>query len=123
MPEKILITPIAKYSQSHSDVSAGRFVFTYHIKIDNQSAHSIQLLSRYWKITDANGDVQQVQGEGVVGEQPLLMPAGTFQYESFCILPTPLGWMEGHYKMSYVDGQTFDVTIPRFVLEVPGVIQ
>lgn len=123
MSAKISIETIAKFSDEHSQKQLNRFVFTYLIKIFNNGIESAQLLSRYWKITDANGEIQEVRGEGVVGEQPIIMPSAFYQYESFCLLPTPLGWMEGTYRMIYHNGEIFEVNIPRFVLEIPGIRQ
>lgn len=112
-----------KFSGEHSEPSRGRFVFLYNITINVAGKLGAQLLHRHWIITSADGDVQEVRGEGVIGEQPLILPKQPYQYESYCILPTPLGWIEGDYQMVDDEGRYFSVAVPRFRLAVPGVMQ
>lgn len=107
------------FSLSHSDPDEGRFVFTYLVELENQGDESAKLLFRHWHIHDAMGEDSEVDGEGVVGEQPTLKPGNSHEYQSFCILQSPAGFMEGHYTFARPDGREFDVTIPRFDLEAP----
>jgi ApaG protein len=95
------------------------YVFQYHVRIDNTGTATAQLISREWIITDAEGEVQRVTGPGVVGEQPVLPPGGTFEYTSFCPLKTNVGSMQGSYQMITADGEQFDATIAPFTLAVP----
>jgi len=120
-PIRVVCEP--RYSNEHSLPDDLRYVYIYHITIHNESQQPAQLLSRYWKITDADGGVQEVKGDGVIGEQPLIKPKQPYEYESFCVLTTPLGWMEGHYNMIDEHGQAFEAPIPRFQLQVPGILQ
>lgn len=99
-----------------------RYVFAYTISITNEGEVSAKLLQRYWLITDANGKIQEVQGEGVIGEQPYLKPGQTFRYTSAAILETPVGIMQGHYTMRSDDGDDFNATIPQFTLSIPRVL-
>ncbi len=99
----------------------GHFVFAYQIRIENVGEHPARLVSRRWLIHDAVGEDTEVEGEGVVGEQPLVAPGGVYEYQSFCVLKTPRGWMEGHYHFSRPDGAGFDALIPRFELDADGV--
>jgi ApaG protein len=108
------------YLEERSDPSQGRYVWGYRVTIDNQSDAFVQLLSRYWHITDGNGRVEEVHGQGVVGEQPELNPGDSYQYTSGCPLPTPSGIMVGHYTMRNDKGETFDIDIPAFSLDLPG---
>lgn len=96
-----------------------RFVWAYHIRIENRSAKVVQLLNRYWQITDAIGAVETVQGPGVVGKQPTLSPGEHFDYTSGAPLKTPSGIMQGRYEMTDRDGARFDVQIPAFSLDSP----
>ena len=104
-----------------SEPGRGRWFWAYHVRIENGSPRAIQLISREWTIADGRGGTHQVQGEGVVGEQPVIEPGGAFDYVSGCPLPTPTGWMEGHYSMVAADGLAFDAAIPRFPLVAPAV--
>jgi ApaG protein len=100
---------------------AGHFVWAYRVKISNYSPHTVQLLKRTWRITDANGQIYRVHGEGVVGEQPLLETGETFEYTSGTPLETSSGFMTGQYHMIRVDnGQAFDIEIPTFSLDSPN---
>ena len=103
-----------------SDVAAGTYIFGYRIRISNESDRRIRLLSRRWLIVDAGGERKEVEGEGVVGEQPELGPGEAFTYASFCPLPTAWGTMEGSYTMRAEDGEEFEVEIGRFYLAVPA---
>ena len=103
-----------------SDPSESRYVWGYRITIANGSDEYIQLLSRYWHITDANGRVEEVRGAGVVGEQPELDPGDSYQYMSGCPLSTPSGFMVGSYTMRNRRGELFDIDIPAFSLDLPG---
>jgi len=112
----------AVYLAEQSDPDEGRFVFGYTIKIHNEGSRPAQLLTRHWLITDSDGRVQEVHGDGVIGEQPEIFPGKTHTYSSGALLETPVGTMEGRYGMvSKVDGN-FDAPIPVFRLAVPGVL-
>lgn len=108
------------YEQSEPDV--GRYVFAYTITIANVGDKAARLLSRHWVITDANGKVQEVSGDGVVGEQPRLNPGESFRYSSGAVLETPVGAMQGRYRMQADNGTSFDAPIPPFTLAVPGML-
>ncbi len=107
------------YIESQSAPEEDRFVFAYAITIHNGGTEAAQLLTRHWIITDANGKVQEVKGEGVVGEKPLLKPGEQFHYTSGTILETPVGSMHGSYQMRTEQGDTFDAPIAPFTLAVP----
>ena len=108
-----------KYLDAHSNPEEQHFVFAYTVTIRNSGQHTAQLLSRHWIITDGNNQVEEVRGEGVVGEQPVLKPGESFEYTSGCPLPTPVGSMRGTYFCVADDGTKFETTIPEFVLSVP----
>jgi ApaG protein len=116
---KVSVRPV--YLDAQSDPGEHRFVWAYHVKIENLSAREVQLLTRRWKITDAHGRIQEVQGEGVVGEQPVLKPGQIFEYTSGAPLPTSSGFMAGSYGMVDGEGHPFDVQIPAFALDLPDV--
>ena len=105
-----------------SDPGQNRFVFSYTITIRNQGGVPAKLLNRHWVITDANGKVQEVRGEGVVGEQPHIKPGEGFRYSSGAVLETPVGSMQGAYQMVNDRGETFDAPIAPFRLAVPGLL-
>lgn len=107
------------YIEEQSAPELSRYVFAYTITIRNEGAVAAKLVSRHWVITDANGKVQEVQGVGVVGEQPHLKPGEGFQYTSGTVLETPVGSMEGTYQMVTDDGTKFDTAIPAFTLSTP----
>lgn len=111
-----------EYLPEQSDVAENRFVFSYHITIRNIGTVPAQLISRHWIITDADGDVQEVKGLGVVGHQPLLAPGQEFSYTSGCALTTAVGTMRGSYQMTAEDGTQFEAAIPEFVLSMPRVL-
>ena len=104
-----------------SEPARGRWFWAYHVRVENGGREPVQLVSREWTISDGRGARHQVQGEGVVGEQPVIEAGGAFDYVSGCPLPTPTGWMEGHYRMIDSAGRAFDVAIPRFPLVAPAV--
>lgn len=119
---EIRIQVATQYVDDQSEPSIDRYVFAYTITIENASEIPAQLLSRHWIITDANGKVQQVSGDGVVGEQPKLGPGETYRYSSGAVLETPVGAMQGSYRMQADDGIDFDAPIPPFTLAVPGML-
>ncbi len=108
-----------QYLPDQSDPDSGRYVFAYTINIRNVGSVGAQLISRHWLITDADGEVQEVRGLGVVGHQPFLQPGGQFEYTSGCALATPVGTMKGSYQMTAEDGIQFEASIPEFVLSMP----
>ncbi|NKC28228.1 Co2+/Mg2+ efflux protein ApaG [Ochrobactrum ciceri] len=107
------------YLEDQSDPDENRYVWGYRITIANNSTETVQLRSRYWQITDANGHVEEVRGAGVVGEQPTLEPGDSFQYSSGCPLTTTSGVMVGRYQMQGNGGSMFEVDIPAFSLDMP----
>jgi ApaG protein len=110
------------YVSDQSDPGAQRYVFSYTITILNEGSEPARLLRRHWLITDANGKVQEVRGDGVVGEQPHLQPGQGFRYSSGAILETPVGTMQGSYQMETDQGQRFDAPIAPFRLAMPGIL-
>ncbi len=110
------------YVESQSIPEEERYVFAYTVTIRNLGRFDVQLLGRYWLITNSNGRQTEVQGEGVIGEQPIIQPGCEFQYTSGAILETPLGTMEGHYEMVDQQGQPFRTAIPVFRLAIPTLI-
>jgi len=110
------------FSLADSSVGEHRFVFTYHVEMENLGDVPAQLLYRYWRIHDAGGEDREITGEGVVGQQPLLGPGGAHEYKSYCILESPAGYMEGHYTFQRPDGSKFEARVPRFLLAayLPG---
>jgi len=104
-----------------SDIAQGRWFWAYHIRIENHGDMAAQLMTRHWSISDGRGSKHIVDGEGVVGEQPVIAPGGTYDYVSGCPLNTPTGAMEGSYGMIAEDGSSFDIAIPRFALLAPVV--
>ena len=107
------------YVSEHSEPDEDRFVFAYTITLVNRGSVTAQLISRHWIITDADNRTEEVEGEGVVGEQPVLKPGEGFRYTSGAVIETPVGTMHGTYQMVAEDGRTFDAPIPRFVLSAP----
>ncbi len=114
---KVSVKPT--YLDAQSDPQDHHYVWSYHVRIENQSGETVQLINRYWHITDALGRVQEVHGAGVVGEQPVLKPGQTFEYTSGTPLPTPSGIMTGCYEMQAGD-KKFNIAIPAFSLDLPG---
>ena len=107
------------YLADQSDPRAGRWVWAYHIRMENDGERAVQLISRHWVITDGHGRIEEVEGPGVVGEQPVIEPGRSYDYVSGCPLPTPSGIMHGTYRMVDADGIAFDVAIPIFSLDSP----
>ncbi len=116
---EIRVGVTTQYLDDQSDPTSGRFIFAYNIVISNFGTVPAQLISRHWVITDAEGQVQEVRGLGVVGHQPLLKPGQQFEYTSGCNLATPVGTMRGSYQMTAEDGTQFEAPIPEFVLSMP----
>ena len=107
------------YLDEQSEPDNGQFVWAYRVQIGNEGIEAVQLLTRYWHITDGMGRIQEVRGAGVVGEQPILKPGDTYEYTSGTPLPTPSGIMKGTYQMKTPDGEKFDIEIPAFSLHCP----
>jgi ApaG protein len=118
----ILVTVKSQYIPERSSASARQYAFAYTVKIANKGTVTAQLKSRHWIITDANGLVQEVQGEGVVGAQPVLRPGEEFEYTSWCIIATPGGSMRGTYQMVTNSGDRFDAEIAPFRLALPQLL-
>lgn len=118
----ITIEVSTNYVDDQSDPTSDRYVFAYTITIANRGDVAARLLSRHWLITDGNGKVQEVSGDGVVGEQPHLNPGEQFRYSSGAVLETPVGAMQGKYRMQADNGADFDAAIPAFTLAVPGLL-
>ena len=112
----------AAYLADRSEPSRNQYVFAYTITLTNAGNVPAQLISRHWIITDAEHNVQEVKGLGVVGQQPLLQPGEAFEYTSGATLPTAMGTMHGTYQMVAEDGHTFEVPIPSFTLSVPRIL-
>ena len=118
LPDRMRITVEPVYSMVHSR-PPHRYVFVYFIRVENIGDETAQLFWRHWKIHDAVGGDQEVVGEGVVGESPTLAPGDVHEYNSFCVLEGPSGFMEGYYHFRCQDGSVFRAAIPRFLLQVP----
>lgn len=116
---EISVTVKPVYLEEQSSPSDNHYVWAYRVKIENRGSDTVQLRNRYWRITDSQGQVQEVRGAGVVGEQPVLKPGESFEYTSGTPLSTPSGIMLGSYQMLRKDGATFDVAIPAFSLDSP----
>jgi len=115
----VTVTVLPTFLEEQSNPDERHYVWAYRVTIENGGSKTIQLRSRYWKITDSNGVVQEVEGEGVVGEQPVLSPGESYEYTSGTPLNTPGGIMFGTYKMENTDGTSFVVEIPAFSLDSP----
>lgn len=111
-----------QYLPEHSNPEAGQYLFAYHVRITNGGDRTAQLVSRHWIITDGAGQVQEVKGPGVVGEQPTLKPGQTFEYTSACPLPTPVGSMYGTYQMVPEGAPAFDARVAPFTLAIPNAL-
>jgi ApaG protein len=125
MPDKkysVAVTAHSTYLPDQSDEEEDRYVFAYTIRITNNGNTTAQLVSRHWIITDADNQVQEVRGMGVVGEQPVLKPGDTFEYSSGSSIPTAVGTMRGSYQLVAEDGTRFEASIPEFTLSVPRVL-
>ena len=118
----ITIEVATDYIDAQSQPDLGRYVFSYTITIENHGAEAARLMSRHWVITDANGKIQEVSGDGVVGKQPRLSPGQKFRYSSGAVLETPVGSMQGRYHMEADCGTNFVAPIPAFTLAVPGIL-
>jgi ApaG protein len=115
----IVVETLSRFIQEQSDPAHDRYVFAYTITISNRGTQGVKLLSRAWLITDSNGKIEEVRGEGVVGKQPYLKPGQMFRYTSGAVLETAVGVMQGHYFFSGDDGENFSVPIPQFTLSIP----
>ena len=116
---RIDVQPVAQFIPDQSDPDDNRYLFAYTITITNTGEVPAQLVSRHWIITDANNEIQEVRGLGVIGKQPLLQPGESFEYTSGSVLTTPVGTMKGSYQMVAEDGTHFTADIPEFVLAIP----
>ena len=123
VPHKIRIDVETSYLGEQSNPREQRYVFAYTITIRNEGGQPATLLRRHWIITDANGGVKEVRGDGVVGEQPRLEPGQGFRYSSGAVLETPVGTMQGTYQMIDAEGEPFEAPIPMFRLAMPGILQ
>ncbi len=119
---RIVVDVDTAYVEDQSDPRDKRFVFAYTITIRNEGRQPAKLMTRHWIITDGNGKVQEVRGDGVVGEQPHLKPGQGFRYSSGAVLETPVGTMHGSYQMVADDGERFDAPIAPFRLAIPGLL-
>jgi ApaG protein len=121
-PYDIAVTVQTRFLDEQSAPDDNRYVFAYTIRIANAGSVPARLLTRHWIITDANGKVQEVRGDGVVGEQPWLRPGDDFNYTSGAVLETAVGTMRGSYQMLADDGRRFDAAIPQFILSIPRTV-
>jgi len=121
-PYNIAVTVQTRFLNEQSAADENRYVFAYTIRIANAGSVAARLLTRHWIITDANGKVQEVRGDGVVGEQPWLRPGDDFHYTSGAVLETAVGTMRGSYQMLADDGRRFDATIAQFILSIPRTV-
>jgi ApaG protein len=115
----ITVTVRPVFLEEQSAPAENRFVWAYFVRIENGSSRTVQLRSRYWHITDGRGRVQEVRGPGVVGEQPVLRPGESYEYNSGTPLSTPSGIMRGAYQMTTAEGERFDIEVPAFSLDSP----
>lgn len=119
----IVISAVSQFEERYSSPDDGRFIFSYEITIENRTNASIQLLRRAWYIFDASGEHRNIEGKGVVGEQPLILPGQSFNYRSACDLKSPFGRMKGEYIMiDLADKRLINVLIPVFSLETPWIL-
>ena len=114
------VSAISRYIPERSNRNIPVFFFAYWVSITNKGIKPAQLLNRYWHITDADGRINKVNGEGIVGEQPHFHPGQNYEYNSFCPLPTEFGFMQGHYDMVSEDDTSFQIDIPPFRLSIPN---
>ncbi|WP_298020891.1 Co2+/Mg2+ efflux protein ApaG [uncultured Parasphingopyxis sp.] len=119
----VIVRVAVSFLPEQSELDKGRWFWAYHVRVENAGNAPVQLLTRHWLITDGDGVRHEVQGEGVIGEQPMIAPGETFDYVSGCPLTTPTGEMEGSYHMISESGETFDAVIPCFPLAGPAVTQ
>ncbi|WP_448546435.1 Co2+/Mg2+ efflux protein ApaG [Thalassotalea fusca] len=120
--DDVIVTVETEFIGVQQDGDKDHYIFSYTITIDNQSEFDLQLLSRYWLITDGNAKISTVVGEGVIGEKPLIATGKKYKYSSGCALETPVGTMEGYYLMIDAEKQSYKVHIPVFRLAVPGIL-
>jgi len=121
-PCSIIVDVKSEYSSEYSEPENKRFVFVYHINIRNIGDRAAQLISRHWVITDGNGTVEEVMGDGVIGKQPVIAAGAAHQYQSYCELKTNVGYMQGSYQMLSEDGESFDAPVAAFTLAAPGAL-
>jgi ApaG protein len=119
---RIIVNAKPQYIEDQSSPENDRYVFAYTISIENQGQVAATLLSRHWLITDANGNVQEVTGDGVIGKQPFIQPGETFCYTSGAVVDTPVAVMQGQYLMENSEGEQFKTAIPKFTLSIPRVL-
>jgi ApaG protein len=119
--EDIEITVWPEFIDSKSSIIGDLFIWAYHVRIDNKSAEDVRLVGRYWRIIDEKGTVQEVSGEGVVGEQPMIAPNASYQYSSGVHLRYPSGIMTGKYLMKKTSGEIIEAKVPTFSLDTPSV--
>lgn len=112
---RVIVKPV--FIEQESDLISKRFVFTYYVTIENMGLEPVQLMRRQWYIKDSNGEVHEVQGDGVIGKQPVIGPGAAHNYNSFCVLKSFEGSMEGFYEMQKDNGEVLKVSIPRFLLK------
>ena len=122
MKNPIAISVSTEYLDNQSKPEDGRYVFAYHISIENRTSLPVRLLSRHWIIVDANQERKEVRGLGVIGEQPTLAPGDIYKYTSGVVLATPIGTMEGTYQLTYDEGEPFDAAIEPFLLSMPHAV-
>ena len=115
----VLVAVLSEYLEDQSDPDEDRYVWAYHVRIENQSSQKIQLLYRHWRIADGAGGAHDVVGDGVVGDQPVLVPGEAYTYSSGTPLTTPTGFMSGLFHMIRADGKRFDAEVPAFSLDGP----
>ena len=115
----VYIRAVPSYVSEQSNPDEGQYLFAYHITIENRGKEPVRLISRHWIITDGDGDTSEVEGLGVIGEQPNLRPGQKFEYTSACPLPTPVGTMHGSFRMISDSGEEFDALIDAFTLAIP----
>ena len=115
----IRISVEPNFLEDQSEPEDRKFLWSYHVRIENKSDVAVQLLSRYWRITDSEGRTREVRGDGVIGEQPLIEPGGAYEYVSGAPLPTASGFMTGSYRMRMPNGESFEASIPMFALLSP----
>ncbi len=118
--QKIRIQVEPQFIAEQSDPQSGHYFFSYRIRIHNEGSANVTLLGRHWIITDGFGQTEEVVGDGVVGQQPVIAPGEMFEYSSFCPLATPTGSMHGTYSVLGADGKKWQITIPKFVLAEPS---
>lgn len=121
--EDVIVRVSVSFLPEQSELTKERWFWAYHIRVENCGDAPVQLLTRHWFITDGHGNRQEVAGEGVVGEQPMIAPGASFDYVSGCPLATPTGEMIGSYTMARADGSQFEASIPRFPLVGPAVTE